>query len=450
MEAREWARDAVIYHIFPLGLCGAPRRNDFRSPPAPRLRELAPWLEHAKSLGATAVLLGPVFESGSHGYDTADLYAVDRRLGSSEDLVWLVSRAHGLGLRVLLDAVLNHTGREHPAFRDLSSGGPASPFRSWYANVDFNRRSPLGDPFSYEGWNGCPDLVKINTSDPRARSHLLEAARHWARGFGIDGLRLDAADQIDPGFLGELAALCRSERGDFWLLGEAVFGDYRKWARAGLLDSVTNYECYKGLYSSLNDRNYFEIAWSLNRQFGTEGLYREIPLYAFADNHDVTRAASVLRDPALLYPLYALLFTMPGVPSLYYGSEWGLSGSKGGTDDWALRPALRLEDAAAAPHPDLARAIRSFAALRTAEPALRRGSYRGVLVRHEQFVFERALGDSRITIALNASEDWSVLEIPAESGRRYVDLLDPSFTVPESSGRIRFDIPPRWARALKA
>lgn len=449
MAGNDWAKDAIIYHIYPLGLCGAPRRNDFHTPPVSRLRELYGWMEHAQGLGCNTILLGPVFESTSHGYDTVDLSAVDRRLGTNADLADLVAEAHRRGLRVLLDAVFNHTGRDHPIFRDLREHGPDSRYRTWYKGVDFSRTSPEGDPFSYEGWNGCYDLVKINTGDAEARHYLLDAARFWIREFRIDGLRIDAAQEIEPGFLAELASVCRSEREDFWLVGEAVGGDYRAWAHTGMLDAVTNYECYKGLYSSLNDRNYFEIAWSLNRQFGAEGLYRDLPLYAFVDNHDVPRAASILRDPALLYPLYALLFTMPGVPSVYYGSEWGIPGSKGADGDWPLRPRLCLEDAAKAPHPNLAKAIRTFAEIRSREPALRRGSYRSALVRHEQFAFERACEESRITVALNASERWAPLEIPALGEHRYIDLLDPPFQAADSGGVLRIDVPPRWVRMMK-
>jgi len=214
MSKNDWARDAVVYHIYPLGLCGAPRKNDLKSPPESRLGELRDWLEHAKSLGATAVLLGPVFESASHGYDTVDLSTVDRRLGTNADLTELTAAAHRLGLRVLLDAVLNHTGRENPAFRDIIARGRDSPYRQWFEGIDFSGSSPLGDPFSYKGWNGCYDLVKIDTGNEQARRWLLDSARGWIREFDIDGLRIDAADQIDPGFLEELGTVCRAEGND--------------------------------------------------------------------------------------------------------------------------------------------------------------------------------------------------------------------------------------------
>src|SRR5207248_2637864 len=267
-------------------------------------------------------------------------------------------------------------------------------YRDWFAGVDFGRRSPYGDPFGYEGWQGHFDLVKLNLRHPEVRAHLFGAVQSWVERFDIDGLRLDVADALDPGFLRDLAAFCRGLRPDLWLLGEAIHGDYRRLTGPGLLDSATNYECYKGLYSSHNDRNYFEIASSLNRQFGDGGLYRDLPLYNFADNHDVNRVASTLRNPAHLYPLYLLLFTIPGVPSVYAGSEWGIEGIRKAGDDRPLRPPFPSPAAAASrgTHPDLAVAVARFAALRHRSAALRRGSYRQLHVAPEQLAFARQEG----------------------------------------------------------
>ncbi len=151
---------------------------------------------------------------------------------------------------------------------------------------------------------------------------------HWIEDYDLDGLRLDAADVIDPEFLKILSAFCRERRSDFWLMGEVIHGNYAQWAPGAGLDSVTNYELYKGLWSSHNDGNYFELAWSLNRQFGPEGLYRGQNYYNFADNHDVDRIASTLGDPGYLYPHAILTATVPGIPSVYYGSEVGSKARK--------------------------------------------------------------------------------------------------------------------------
>ena len=310
----DWARNAVFYHIYPLGFCGAPAANQRDQPAQDRLGAIEDWIGQMRLLGANALYLGPLFESSSHGYDTSDYFQVDRRLGSNAGLARLVAALHEQGIRVVLDGVFHHVGRDFWAFRDVQTHGRESAYCDWFAGLRFEGRSPYGDPFVYDGWNGHYNLVKLNLHNPAVRQHLFQAVQFWIEEFAIDGLRLDAADCLDQGFLAELAGWCRRLRPDFWLLGEVIHGDYRGWAGPELLNSVTNYECYKGLHSSHNERNYFEIAYSLNRQFGPDGIYRELPLYAFADNHDVDRVVSVLGSPAHLYPLHCLLFTMPGCP----------------------------------------------------------------------------------------------------------------------------------------
>ncbi len=446
-----WARDAVFYHIYPLGLCGAPAHNDFTSAPVPRLAELHDWIPHLLGLGVSALYLGPLFESTEHGYDTADYYRVDRRLGDEATLAGVVKAMHGAGIRVVLDGVFHHVGRDFWAFRDLQANGAASRYRDWFAGVDFGQRSPYGDPFAYDAWRGHHNLVKLNLRNPEVREHLFGAVSAWVRELGIDGLRLDVAEDIEVEFLRELAGFCRGLSPDFWLLGEAIHGDYRRLANPGTLHSATNYELYKGLYSSHNDRNYFEAAHSLQRQFGDGGMYADLALYTFADNHDVNRVASTLREPGHLYPLHALLFTVPGIPSIYYGSEWGMAGAKTGGSDAPLRPRLRPSDAAHAPHPELAAWIARLARIRRESRALRHGAYRQLHVASEQLAFARVLQDETVVVAVNAADTPASLDlqVSAPEGASFVDLLAPERTFPARAGRLRIDdIPPRGARIL--
>jgi glycosidase len=283
------------------------------------------------------------------------------------------------------------------------------------------------------------------------REHLFGAIQSWISEFEIDGLRLDAADCMDPIFHRDLAAFCRNLRPDFWLMGEIVHGDYTQWVNAEMLDSVTNYECYKGLFSSHNDRNYFEIAYALNRQFGEGGIYQNQLLYAFADNHDVNRVASMLHTSEHLFPLYCLLFTMPGVPSIYYGSEWGLRGKKENGSDAPLRPALDLDVIQqTAPLPELPAVLARLAQLRRNSSALRRGDYRQLFVSHEQMAFSRQVADERVVILLNASTSPVVTEFELDSayGSCLVDLLDPGEPVRLNGSLVELEVPACWARVL--
>ena len=372
-----WASDAIFYHVYPLGFCGAPRRNDLSSGSEPRLDRLTADLGRIASLGFNALNLGPVFESVAHGYDPVDWRKVDRRLGTKDTLKRLTDEAKRLGMRVVFDGVFNHTGREHPWFLELRALGekaPGSKAAERYASIRAGA-GPCGESFAYEGWAGNFDLVKLNLRYGPTRAELIGAALSWIDDYGIDGIRLDSADCLDMDFLADLAGACKARKAGFWLLGEVVGGDYRKWtgpAGEGPLDSITNYECYKGLWSSQVDRNYIEIAWSLNRQFGEDGIYRGLTLYSFADNHDVDRVASTLAKAERLYPLYCLLFTMPGIPSVYYGSERGALGTKEANSDWGLRPTIG-EALASGVQPDLEAAIVRLARLRLSSRALKEG-----------------------------------------------------------------------------
>jgi cyclomaltodextrinase / maltogenic alpha-amylase / neopullulanase len=449
-----WINDAIFYHIYPLGFCSAPERNDFASAPVPRLEKIYEWIPHLRGLGVNALYLGPLFESTAHGYDTADYFHVDRRLGTDQTLANLVGELHRNGIRVILDGVFNHVGRDFWAFRDLRQNGQASRFCSWFQEIDFSARSQCGDAFRYEGWNGNFDLVKLNPHSPEVRDHLFHAIRQWVEDFDIDGLRLDVADCLNPQFMRELSAFCHTLKPDFWLMGEVVHGDYNKWANPAMLDSVTNYEAYKGLYSSLADKNYFEIAYSLKRQFGQGGIYRDLALYNFADNHDVNRVASNLKNPRHLYPLYCLLFTMPGVPSIYYGSEWGLEGLRTPADDRPLRPALDLNQLRAdSTQPDLPAAIGRFASIRRDAPALQHGDYKEVFVASEQFAFARSTESETVIVLLNAADHDAPFDIPLAmpNGTRLVDLLNPGDEFRVEAGRLRVEkVHSCWGRILKA
>ncbi len=446
--------DRIFYHIYPLGMCGAPERNDFTSPAGSGLRSLADHIPRLLDMGINALYLGPLFESTAHGYDTLDYCHVDRRLGNNDDLKNLVRAFHDKGIIVVLDGVLNHTGRHFFAFRDLQEKGPESPYRDWFVNVDFSRQSPSGDRFRYEGWNGCCDLVKLNTGNPAVREHLFGAIRFWIEEFGIDGLRLDAADSLEPGFMTELSKYCKALREDFWLMGEVVHGDYRNWANQERLDSATNYELYKGLWSSFNDRNFFEIAWSLNRQSGEEGMYRNLALYTFADNHDVTRAASILKKPVHLFPLYGLLFTVPGIPSIYYGSEFGIRGTRTPNSDRELRPSWNFppELNPAADSAALLETIRKCIRIRKETPALKTGNYRQLYVASEQFAFMRRTGEQQIIVAVNAAERETAIRIPPHilgSGKTcWFDLLN-NETFHASGGGLDIPLSPSWLRILE-
>jgi len=446
-----WAKNAAIYHLYPLGALGAPPiRNPINSETSNRIRDLYPWLDYFDGFGVNTLLVGPLQQSSVHGYDVADYFHVDSRLGTEESLKEFSQDLHGRGLRLMFDAVFHHTGREFWAFQDVLRNGEGSAYRDWY-HLDFSRRSALGDSFDYEGWAGHYDLAKLNLRNPAVKEHLFAAVSSWVEHFDVDGLRLDAADRLDPDFRRELASHCRRLKPDFWLMGEVVHGDYRQWVHPEGLCSTTNYEAYKSLWSSHNDLNYFELAYSLNRQFGADGIYRGFDLYSFADNHDVDRVASTLNNPAHLYPLYVLLMTMPGVPSLYYGSEWGMTGRRTATSDAELRPALCPKCMAeCAPHPALYEVIKRLLAIRQQNAALRGGEYTQLYVDHEQFAFMRGDGDGAVVVAVNSSATASDISIklPLTIEGRLRDVLNGGDSFSITGGRCDLPLNACWGRIL--
>lgn len=454
-QAAAWYQQAIFYHIYPLGLLAAPERNDYQAAPVERLGQIKQWIPHLHSLGVNALYLGPLFESEAHGYDPVDFFAVDRRLGDNDSLRDLVQTLHSHGIRVILDAVLNHVSRDFFAFQDLLINQQNSPYIDWFMEVDFNKSSPYGDPFAYQGWSGHFNLVKLNLGNPAVVKHLLDAVSHWIDAFGIDGLRLDAADVMEPAFLKQLSAHTRPLKADFWLMGEVVHGDYRDWANPEMLHATTNYECYKGLYSSHNDRNYFELAHSLNRLFNSQdGLYRHLHLYNFADNHDLNRVASTLKQRAHLYPLYLLLYAMPGSPSIYYGSEWGLTGSKAHQSDAPLRPALDLAQLQQASAPDLSPellpVLQRFGQIRQASEALQLGSYQQIHVAAEQIAFLRQTEHEQVLVVANSAEQSVQLELEIGGPDRTVrDLLNPADSFQIQAGKLRLEIPACWGRYIR-
>ena len=411
-----WAYESVFYQIYPLGFCGAPFENDGCL--CHRISKVEEWIPHMKKLGISAIYFSPVFESDTHGYNTRDYQKIDCRLGTNEDFARLCRHLHEEGVRVVIDGVFNHAGRGFWAFQDVLRHRETSRYRDWFY-LNFQGDSPYHDGLWYEGWEGNYDLVKLNLDNAEVRDYLFSCIRGWIKEFDIDGLRLDVAYCLKPEFLRELRAFCDSLKPDFFLLGELLHGDYNRWVGEGMLHSATNYECYKGLYSSFNSMNLFEIMHSLKRQFGPEQwtLYKGKHLLSFVDNHDVSRIASILQMPQHLPLIYALMFAMPGIPCVYYGSEWGAKGDKREGD-----PALRVSFE----HPQfnaLSEWISALAAVKKHSEALCYGDFQDVLITNRQCVFARNSETECVWTLINADSEPYLFHTGA-AGKQAYDLID--------------------------
>lgn len=440
---KPWYQKAVFYHIYPLGLLGAPKTNHEASA-ACRFDELLQWIPHIRDLGCTALYIGPVFESTGHGYDTRDLRLVDRRLGTNEDFKNFVDQCHQHGIRVAVDAVFNHTGREFPAFRDIQEKKEASPYKDWYRGVNFGWGSPMGDSFGYEAWQGHYELPCLNLQNPAVREYLMDTVKFWIDTLHIDGLRLDCANVLDFAFMKELRSRTASMKEDFWLMGEVIHGEYNRWVNPEMLHSVTNYELHKALYSGHNDHNYFEIAHNVRR---LEAVGRS--LYTFVDNHDEDRIASKLNNLANLFPVYQLLFTLPGIPSVYYGSEWGIEGKRSRTSDEVLRPALNLSDMLGKA-PELASHIAALGKIHTENDAFHNGSYKELLLTNRQYAFSRSGEHGTVISAVNNDEQPASISIPLPcAASDVVSLLPGEIPFSLENGRLSVTLPANGGAIFK-
>lgn len=412
-----WATNSVFYQIYPLGFCGAPKENDGQL--VPRIRKIIDIIPHLKKLNIDAIYFSPVFESDRHGYDTRDYKKIDLRLGSNEDFAYVCMTLKENGIRVVLDGVFNHVGRGFFAFQDVLQNRENSIYKDWF-HISFEGDSCFNDGLWYEGWEGHFELVKLNLENPNVIEYLFSCIKMWIEEFNIDGLRLDVAYCLKESFIRKLREFSNSVGEDFLLLGEVLFGDYNRIVNDEMLHSCTNYECYKGLYSSFNDMNLFEIAHSLNRQFGKEGsaIYKGKHLLSFADNHDVIRVASILKEQKHLPLVYALLFGMPGIPCIYYGSEWGITGVKDKNSDDDLRPEIKAPE-----WNDLTTLISSLALIRKEHKSLIFGEYKSVVLTNRQLIFEREFEGERIWVAVNADSSEYYARFNSSASGVATDLL---------------------------
>lgn len=433
-----WAYEGIFYQIYPIGFCGAPTANDGKT--VSRILKLKDWSSYLESLGISSILLNPIFESDNHGYDTRDYKKIDCRLGTNEDFAEVCKDLHAHNVKIVLDGVFNHVGRDFWAFKDVQEKKWDSPYKDWFC-INFDGNSCYNDGFWYEGWEGHFELVKLNLANSAVVDYLLECVKGWIDEFDIDGLRLDVAYCLDRNFMKRLRSFCQELKPDFALIGEVLFGDYNQIVNDEMLHSCTNYECYKGIYSSFNSMNMFEIAHSLNRQYGPEQwcIYRGKHLMSFVDNHDVTRIASILTNKNHLPLTYGLLLGMPGVPCIYYGSEWGEEGVKAPNNDYALRPCFEE------PKPnELTEEIKKMIHVRTGSNALCHGSYRNVVLTNHQLIFERRTDDERMLVAINAS-DAPFTAHNGELGGTMTDLLTGNEI--QMSGQL--EMPPYSVQYLK-
>ena len=400
----KWYDSAVFYHIYPIGMTGAPKTNSFEISEH-RLNKLIPWIGHIKKLCCNAIYIGPLFESVGHGYETVDYKKLDSRLGDNEELKAFINTCHENDMKVIVDGVFNHVGREFFAFKDVKEKRENSAYKEWFKNLHFDWNNDYNDGLYYDSWDGHGTLVNLNHQNPAVREYMLDVVRFWISEFNIDGIRLDAADVLDFTFMSELRSVTDSCKQDFWLMGEVIHGDYTRWVNENMLQSVTNYWLHKALYSGHNDHNYFEIAHTVKRCTDM-GMHIANAFYNFVDNHDVARIYTKLNNKNHFAPVHVLLYTLPGKPSIYYGSEFAIEGEKKPYADDILRPELNFEDyKTALESNENTKLITALGNMRISNPWVGEAGYRELLLTNRQYAFLREYGDKRLVAIVNNDDN---------------------------------------------
>lgn len=434
-----WYDNSCFYHIYPLGMTGAPEHNDYGEP-VERLNKLLPWIEHIKNIGCNAIYIGPLFESVGHGYETTDYKKLDSRLGTNETLKNYVSECHKAGIKVIFDGVFNHTGRDFFAFKDIQANRENSAYKDWYCNVNFWGNNEYNDGFSYENWGGYNLLAKLNQRNPAVKEYICDVIRFWVQEFDVDGIRLDAADVLDFDFMKDLRNVANEVKPDFWLMGEVIHGNYGRWVNDSTLHSVTNYMMHKALFSGHNDHNYFEIAHTV--KYLTDMCGNSLKLYNFVDNHDVERINSKLTNTANYAPVHVLMYTMPGVPSVYYGSEFGIEGKKGQgySTDAPLRPEMKYEDyEETAKTNGCVKLISALGKIRQETEELNYGDYRELNLTNRQYAFSRNHNGSSVVITVNNDENDATMTVSAGNCSEYIGAIS-GVRVPVQNGNITVNL----------
>ncbi|MDH6194262.1 cyclomaltodextrinase [Mycobacterium frederiksbergense] len=392
-----WVAHAIWWQLYPLGFVGAFPADRPPSADEHRLRRIVEWLDHAVQLGASGIALGPIFASRTHGYDTTDHFHIDPRLGDEEDFDHLVAEAHRRGLRILLDGVFNHVGTDFAQYRDAVAGGPEHPASSWF------RRGRASRFATFEGHD---ELIALNHDEPAVVDYTVAVLRHWLDR-GADGWRLDAAYAMPNRFWAQVLPAVRRQFPDAWFVGEVIHGDYTSIVQASTFDSVTQYELWKAIWSSLNDRNFHELDWSLTRHNNFLGTF--VPM-TFVGNHDVTRIASQLHDTRHVEHALVVLLTTGGTPSIYAGDEAALGGIKeqrrGGDDE------IRPEFTAIPDDSDAMRLHQYLIGLRRRHPWLHTATTSPMRLTNTHYVYRTGHGTDTLVVALSVDDAALRLSLP--------------------------------------
>lgn len=397
----EWAKDAVVYNIFPDSFASGKRTlsGDSKTGLGGTIRGIADNLDYIASMGFNCIYLNPIFAAESyHRYDTLDYYQVDPHMGTNDDLHALIEKAHFLGIRVILDGVFNHISSSHFLFRDVLQKGMESEYYSCFYRLPAWPSIPAPGAYpEYTCFSYVSNMPKTNTADPYLRQYFCDVGTYWIREFDIDGWRLDVANELDDGFLRAFRKAVKAAKPDALIVGE-VWENAAHYLNGDMLDSAMNYD-----FRRYARRFFAEEAVSaevFDTNVSTLLLrYRENALYAqlnLLDSHDVSRYLTLCGGSIDKMELSVLLqMTFPGMPCVFYGDEKGLCG----LSEKEYRQAMAWEEN----HP-LEEIYRKLIALRKTHPALRYGDFKTLFASGKVYSYIRTWESKKITVTMNLGD----------------------------------------------
>ena len=449
----KWVFNAFTYHVYPIGFFNAPETLSESSRANNLILHIRNYYDYLKDLGVNLIQFGPLFKSASHGYNTIDYFSLDPRLGTNNDFKTIVAELHSRDIKVIVDGVFNHVGRDFFAFQDVLKNGEHSSYKSWFY-LDFTRKSKMNDPFNYKDWEGFASLVKLNVENSDVKKYLFNAIAYWMKEVKIDGWRLDVSYLLPQQFLKELRITCKNINPECLLVGEMIHGEYTRWVGRDLLDSGTSYQIQKSTWSAIESKNMHELKNVLDMNFNSEhGRIKDLYLMNFLGNHDTDRIASVLNKEDLL-PAFLLLFTLNGYPKIYYGDEYGMTGKKTKHSDHEVRrPMLSLTEINNQ-NIDVLNNIKRFAQLRKSNDCLKYGKMISFYADPECFAFVRYTENEFLIIIVSIYKDTISKTIPVNNlninQKEFYDILNNEDGFKVENNQLKIEkLYYKWGRVLQ-
>ncbi|MDO3411353.1 glycoside hydrolase family 13 protein [Saccharibacillus sp. CPCC 101409] len=421
LQTPDWAKNAVFYQIFPERFAngdpstdpenvqpwgGKPETDNFFGGDLEGVRQ---HLDYLTDLGVNALYFTPIFKAPSnHKYDTEDYLQLDPHFGDIDTLKRLIEECHGRGIRVVLDAVFNHSGRTFKPFVDVKENGSDSAYADWFHVREFPVDVKDGIP-TYETFSFEPNMPKFNTGNPEVKKYLLEAAHYWIGEIGFDGWRLDVADEVDHRFWREFRTAVKTAKPDAYIVGE-LWHEATPWLQGDQFDSAMNYPFTYAVrdFVALGKTDARKFSYSLSKQLARYPLPVSQAAFNLLDSHDTERMLTVADgDKNKLKLAVAIQMTYPGTPCVYYGDEIGLDGGA----DPECRKCMEWDESKQ--DLDLRDFYKKMIALRLEHGALRTGRF-DILLAEEggrTLAYRRSDDDGKFVVALNVSDEARTIEV---------------------------------------